>query len=303
MKKHIFKSMVVLAVVTLVFVTPAQSQAKGKGNNNGSGNSGGSNSNGSQFRRSTGGSTTFKKPTTISNPNLQTLKGSPTFKKPNLGKVGQLVGNPTKLDPKVVKPLVPVGPLNPPVGPIGPIGPVKPPVGPINPPIGPIGPIGPVKPPKPPKTPPIICPPKHCPGYTFPNWCLRPTFCHWWWNYCPGIQYGYVDCSYDYVTSVVVVDGSEIAVRYWLGVKGMVLPGKGFGVESVDAGSPAEAAGIRPGMVIVAANGIQITDDTAMQQAINTSPNGVLALTLLDKADGQTLSVTVQMKRIVVSGY
>lgn len=326
MKKHIQNSMVVLVALTLVVATPAYSHAKGKGNGSGNGGNGGGSKGGSSRggfsnksfsgtpRNLGNGGTSksvksnlgaIKNPAGISNQKVSPIKGSTVLNpgklpsnfpgstnlktlpitNPNLTKLNPITGTPIVKNPipGTLKPLPP--------GTLTPLPPGTKPLPPCFPPLNPA-------PPKP-------CPPKYCPGFTFTNWCVRPFLCHWWWKYCPPLQYGYyhVDCHYDYVNTVVVVDGMEVTVRYWLGVKGMVLPGKGFGVEEVERGSPAEVAGIRPGMVITDANGIQISDDNAMQLAINNAVNGVLHLTIIDKVDAQPLQITVQMQRIVLSGF
>lgn len=80
-------------------------------------------------------------------------------------------------------------------------------------------------------------------------------------------------------------------------MKGMLLPGKGIGIEAVEPGSPAEQVGLRPGMVMTVANGIPLVDETSMQEAIRIS-GGVLQMTLLSEDGSQVLEGAVQMAQV-----
>lgn len=91
-------------------------------------------------------------------------------------------------------------------------------------------------------------------------------------------------------------------VRWYLGMKGLVLPGKGIGVESVEANSPAAVTGLKPGMVITKCNGVAITDNDVFAQVIAES-GGVLEMELLEKIDGEQLQATVQMTRLPSASF
>lgn len=140
------------------------------------------------------------------------------------------------------------------------------------------------------------------------NWChYRPRHCHWWYDFCKPIRYcAPTECIRyvgTYVTCNAVVAGAVVEDARWhLGLKGVLLPGKGLGIESVEAGSPAEAAGLKAGMVVTVANGIQIADETSMPQAVEGS-GGLLKLTVLDQADGQAADVTIQMQRLLAQNF
>jgi S1-C subfamily serine protease len=82
----------------------------------------------------------------------------------------------------------------------------------------------------------------------------------------------------------------------------MPLPGSGFGVEEVKAGSPAEAVGLTPGMVITKCNGIVIDSEDDMSTAIANS-EGLLEIEVLDSADGEMMTATIAMERIAVSAF
>ena len=136
------------------------------------------------------------------------------------------------------------------------------------------------------------------------HWCQhRPKVCQWWVNYCQPIahcqQHEVVTCNWHNVTCAPAPIGGIVQedVQWYLGMKGILLPGKGIGIDSVEPGSPADQVGLQPGMVLTNCNGIDMVDDAAMQQAIATS-GGVLQMTLLS-TDGTTLlQGVVQMAQI-----
>ena len=84
--------------------------------------------------------------------------------------------------------------------------------------------------------------------------------------------------------------------RWFLGLKGMLLPGQGVGIEEVAPGSPAAAVGLQPGMVITRCNGIDMLDEAALAQAIGTS-GGALQMDLL-LAEGTPATCVVVMQRV-----
>jgi len=146
------------------------------------------------------------------------------------------------------------------------------------------------------------CLPRH-------DWChTRPRHCHWWFDFRQPIRHCRpVDChvyAWDYVTCGYTVPGTTVVVeaRWYLGLSGILLPGKGMGIDAVEAGSPAAAAGLAPGMVIVQCNGLDIVDETSMPTAIEQS-GGVLNMIVLDTADGTPAEVTVVMQRLVAQSF
>lgn len=101
------------------------------------------------------------------------------------------------------------------------------------------------------------------------------------------------------------VAGRPVAVnaRWYLGVKGMILPGKGLGIEEVDANSPAAGAGLAKGMVIVRCNGIELTDEQAVSRAIRASNNGRVQMDVLPSDGAEPSPVAVQMVRLANVSY
>ena len=123
------------------------------------------------------------------------------------------------------------------------------------------------------------------------HWChTRPAKCQWWVSYCEPISHCHaheiVVCDWSRVQCAPVVHGNVQVqkVQWYLGMKGMLLPGRGIGIEGVEPGSPAEQVGLRPGMVMTVANGIPLVDEYSMQEAIRIS-GGVLQMILLLKTE------------------
>jgi membrane-associated protease RseP (regulator of RpoE activity) len=147
--------------------------------------------------------------------------------------------------------------------------------------------------------------PNHCDHpLTGPLWChYHPVHCHWWWDYCGHLHnclpVHYCYWNWEYVTFPQVINGGVVvqSSKWYLGVKGMLLPGTGMGVDSVAANSPADRAGIRPGMIITQANGIDLVDEASMQRAIAAS-GGVLQLAVKPSADANAVAMTVQMELV-----
>lgn len=136
------------------------------------------------------------------------------------------------------------------------------------------------------------------------HWChSRPTACHWWADYCQPIAHCHhqevVVCDWNRVhcSATLHVGQPPQDVQWYLGLKGILLPGKGIGIDTVEAGSPAEAVGLQPGMVMTACNGISLVDEGSLQEAIRIS-GGVLQMTLLSADGTQVLQGTVQMTQI-----
>lgn len=143
---------------------------------------------------------------------------------------------------------------------------------------------------------------KLCVGHQ--DWChAKPKKCHWWYHWCKPIAYcepqHQVHCTWNYVNCDYLVGGQVVHAdaRWYLGLKGMLLPGQGVGIEEVAPGSPAAAVGLQPGMVITRCNGIDLVDETALQQAIAAS-GGVLQMDLRLSAEGPPATCVVVMQRV-----
>jgi len=131
------------------------------------------------------------------------------------------------------------------------------------------------------------------------QWCLgRPLYCHWWYRWCPCIRVcRTADCVVYDIGRVVIDDCS-----WYLGITGIVLPGKGLGIENVDVGSPAELAGLKPGMAISSINGIELVDDTSIANAIATSA-GVLDMKVKIDDTQELVNLRVSLRRLTLKRY
>ena len=103
--------------------------------------------------------------------------------------------------------------------------------------------------------------------------------------------------QYSNATSLVAQVQLAQEADWYLGVRGMLLPGKGLGIDGVEAGSPADLVGLKPGMVMTNCNGIDLVDEASLAEAIRIS-GGVLNMTLLSEDGTQVLQGTVQMTLI-----
>ncbi len=143
--------------------------------------------------------------------------------------------------------------------------------------------------------------------WQFNTWCgYYPTRCHWWYNWCGSKWYFDPTCAVTYrwyYYPCTVRTGVAVRQFSWhLGLNCVFIPGRGLGIQEVEAGSPAALAGLTEGMVIVAANGTELTDEGLMQGIIEGS-SGLLNLTVLPQADAELADVTVQMARIAVRNF
>lgn len=134
-----------------------------------------------------------------------------------------------------------------------------------------------------------------------------PRHCDWWRNVCQPIQHyrpaDVVHCNWNYVRSNAVVQGEVVEnVRWFLGVEGIVLPGKGLGVEAVEPNSPADQVGLKAGMVITEANGVALESNEIMSEVIAAS-NGVLEVTVMVEGSDDLLTGTIEMTQVVSSKF
>lgn len=137
---------------------------------------------------------------------------------------------------------------------------------------------------------------------------FRPPHSHWWWNYCPAIRYSRPDSFHQYGCSIVTINDRSSNLKgaasssWWLGIRGLELPKRGFGIDVVDPESPAALAGLKPGMIITSCNDIKIINTQTLASAIDQS-SGVLKLLVVTGKDGQTKPIRVTMKPLVSSRF
>lgn len=142
----------------------------------------------------------------------------------------------------------------------------------------------------------------HC---TYNQWCHRaPRHCHWWYNYCAPIQTCSVECiSINYLVVPCYRNGQLVQdARWYLGISGMFLPGRGIGVEHVEPGSPAAQIGLITGNVITAANGIVLGSDADFEQVLAGS-NGLLSLEVVVAEGAAPQVVQLALQNVASSSF
>lgn len=92
------------------------------------------------------------------------------------------------------------------------------------------------------------------------------------------------------------------ARRWYLGLSGMFLPGRGLGVEQVDEGSPAAAVGVMPGMVLTQANGIALESAEDLDRAMRSS-NGILTVDVVIDEEGTSQTVDIVLQRLSAASF
>ena len=91
---------------------------------------------------------------------------------------------------------------------------------------------------------------------------------------------------------VVVADA-----RWYLGLNGLFLPGKGVGIESITPRAPAAFVGLQPGVVITHCYGVDLFDERVLQKVIAQS-QGVLRLELALNDTDTRATCTVVIGRV-----
>ncbi|MEM7457478.1 MAG: PDZ domain-containing protein, partial [Planctomycetota bacterium] len=143
--------------------------------------------------------------------------------------------------------------------------------------------------------------------WTFDRWCTYyRNECHWWFNYCGPTYYFDPTCSivhnWYYYPCQTYVHGVYHYYKWHLGINAVYIPGRGLGIQEVEVGSPAYYAGMRPGMIILATNGVSLIDETVFPRIVEQSTCGNLSLSVIADASGQVYTVNVRMQKIVLTG-
>ncbi len=143
--------------------------------------------------------------------------------------------------------------------------------------------------------------------WRYTDWCYYyPQPCHWWYGWCGSNYYFDPTCcvtySWYYYPCSVVTAGVTQRFSWHLGVNCVFIPGRGLGVQEVEAGSPAEAAGLQSGMVILTANGAELVTEGVMQSVMESS-TGRISLTVIPAETAEPVTIDVQMGRVVSSNF
>lgn len=133
------------------------------------------------------------------------------------------------------------------------------------------------------------------------NWHLNHN--HGWRDYChtPGYWECWTPCHYRIITSPQ--PDARLRIVWYLGLEGVLIPDmQAMGIQEVTIGSPAEAAGLQPGDLIISVNGIAIETEQDFRNQIALS-NGKLTLEIYrDGMEGSQI-VEVQLKRLMQLRY
>lgn len=140
----------------------------------------------------------------------------------------------------------------------------------------------------------------------YQNWCgYYPRPCHWWYSWCGPRYYFDPSCcvtfNWYYCPVRVVYRGVAQHFRWHLGVNCVYIPGRGLGIQDVEPGSPAELAGLAPGMVIMQADGRELDSETVMPSVLEES-DGLLNLAVIQDDSEQVYDVAVQMNQLASIG-
>lgn len=126
---------------------------------------------------------------------------------------------------------------------------------------------------------------------------------HGWRDYChtPGYWECWTPCHYRIITSPQ--PNARLRIVWYLGLEGVLIPDmQAIGIQEVTIGSPAEAAGLQPGDLIISVNGIAIETEQDFRNQIALS-NGKLTLEIYrDGMEGSQI-VEVQLKRLMQLRY
>ena len=134
------------------------------------------------------------------------------------------------------------------------------------------------------------------------GYCWDTHHCHWW-DYC--VTPGYWDCWTPCHFRVIHCPPSAgvVATSWYFGIDCILIPDlSAYGIQEVDAGSPAEVAGLTVGDMIVGINGSPISSEFDLSEAIAVS-GGHLHLDVIRNGADASIEVHVDLARLVVRSY
>ena len=129
------------------------------------------------------------------------------------------------------------------------------------------------------------------------------TYHYHWWDYC--VAPGYWDCWTPCHFRVIHCPPSPgvVATTWYFGIDCILIPDlSAYGIQKVDAGSPAEMAGLAVGDMIVGINGNSITSEFELSEAISAS-DGHLHLDVIRDGTDSPVEVDVDLARLAVQSY
>jgi hypothetical protein len=126
--------------------------------------------------------------------------------------------------------------------------------------------------------------------------------CHWW-DYC--VTPGYWDCWTPCHFRVIHCPPSAgiVSTSWYFGIDCILIPDlSAYGIQEVDAGSPADMAGLVVGDMIVGINGSPITSEFDLSEAITVS-GGHLHLDVVRDGADSSVEIHVDLARLAVRSY
>ena len=134
------------------------------------------------------------------------------------------------------------------------------------------------------------------------GYCWNMHHCHWW-DYC--VTPGYWDCWTPCHFRVIHCPPSAgiVATSWYFGIDCILIPDlSAYGIQEVDAGSPADMAGLVVGDMIVGINGNPITSEFDLSEAITVS-DGHLHLDVIRDGADSSVEIHVDLARLAVRSY
>ena len=129
------------------------------------------------------------------------------------------------------------------------------------------------------------------------------TYHYHWWDYCETP--GYWDCWTPCHFRVIHCPPSPgiVATTWYFGIDCILVPDlSAYGIQKVNAGSPAEMAGLVVGDMIVGINGNSITSEFELSEAI-TASEGHLDLDVIRDGADSPVEIHVDLARLAVQSY
>jgi len=134
------------------------------------------------------------------------------------------------------------------------------------------------------------------------GYCWDTHHCHWW-DYC--VTPGYWDCWTPCHFREIHCPPSAgiVATSWYFGIDCILIPDlSAYGIQKVDAGSPADMAGLVIGDMIVGINGSPITSEFDLSEAITVS-GGHLHLDVIRDGADSSVEIHVDLARLAVRSY
>ena len=134
------------------------------------------------------------------------------------------------------------------------------------------------------------------------GYCWDIHHCHWW-DYCvtPGYWSCWTPCHFRVIHCPP--RAGVVATSWYFGIDCILIPDlSAYGIQEIDAGSPAEAVGLEVGDMIVGINGSPISSEFDLSEAIAVS-GGHLQLDVIREGADTSIEIHVNLARLLVQSY